>query len=206
MLRSVHILPILAITSALWLTHCGETAVKPRPKSGPKLEQRVDGLYYELEAQQPFTGRSVHYQPKTDFLLKEQSFTNGLPDGYERRWFRENPKQIESERLWVRGDPMLISKWWPNGQLQEISAQREASDMGRPDIAFGSYVKFFPDGRMKFKAHYDHLFRWHGHIIDYDDEGKLMWDAQFKHGVFVSGTRPPEEAAPTPPAEPTKTK
>jgi len=189
--RLIWLLPFLLIGG---LTAC--KTEKPRPPvSGPKLETRADGLTYKVGENQPFTGTYKSYHKTSNLLVKETPYLNGQKDGLDKRWFPENPAQLEAQRLWVRGEPMFHWRWWPNGNQREISAQRSGEKFGRADIAYGSYVKWFEDGRMKFKAIYDENFQWHGRCIDYDDTGKLMWDAEFKHGVYVSGHRPPEEPA-----------
>jgi antitoxin component YwqK of YwqJK toxin-antitoxin module len=185
------------LVPVLWLCGCEQEEPRRVLKSGPDVEVRADGLTYEVGAASPFSGAVRRYLPKSDSMITETLYADGKPDGYARRWFRENPGQLSHQQLWVRGDPVFTWRWWPNGNLKELSSQRNGlKDLGRPDIAFGSYVKWFEDGRFKFKAHYDDQFRWHGHVIDYDDEGKLMWDAEFDHGVYVSGHRPAEEPAP----------
>lgn len=191
------------LVSTVLLVGCRAKVDKPtRPRSGPKVEVMPNGLTHEVGSDMPFTGVVRHYLPESGALLREEPYTNGQEDGYHRRWFRENPKQLSYQQLWVRGDPVFTWKWWPNGNLQELSSQRDGTDdFKRPDIAFGSYVKWFEDGRVKFKAHYDENFRWHGHVIDYDDDGKLIWDAEFKHGSYVSGLRPPPAPAPQGPSK-----
>lgn len=191
-LSTLFLLPILFLTS------CDKDNPKPKPRSGPKLVVKADGLSYEEGADKPFTGAVRHFQPSTGRLLRETNYTDGKQDGHTRRWFPENPDQMSHDQLWVRGDPVFEWRWWPNGQLKELSSQRNGiKDHGRPDIAYGSYVKWFQDGTLQFKAHYDERFFWHGHVIDYNDAGILQWDAEFNHGVYVKGHRPPEAAAPT---------
>lgn len=193
----VSFLAALLLLPVICMSGCKKEEPKKFSKSGPKVEVKADGLTYEVGTAKPFTGAVRSYVPKSDILLKETLYTDGKLDGYARRWFPENPSQLSDQRLWVRGDPVFSWRWWPNGNLRELSSQRNAlKDRGRPDIAFGSYVKWFQDGKFKFKAHYNDKFQWHGHVIDYDDEGKLMWDAEFEHGVFISGHRPPDEPAP----------
>lgn len=190
------------LLSSVVLVGCRAEVDKPRPKSGPKVEVMANGLTHEVGSHKPFTGAVRYYLPESGELLREEPYTDGRKDGYARRWFRENPKQLSRQQLWVRGDPVFTWEWWPNGKLKELSSQRNgAEDFKRPDIAFGSYVKWFEDGRFKFKAHYDEHFRWHGHVIDYDDNGKLIWDAEFKHGTYVSGLRPPDGPVPEAPSK-----
>lgn len=195
---------LLALFSLGGLSSC--KVEKPRPPvSGPKLEVRDDGLSYKVGEDKPFTGTYKSYHKTSHLLIKETSYLDGHKDGFEKRWFADKPAQLEAQRLWVRGDAMMHWRWWPNGNQREISAERNGQkDFGRPNIAYGSYVKWFEDGRMKFKAYYDENFQWHGRCIDYDDSGKLMWDAEFRHGVYISGHRPPEEPAAAPAAPPAK--
>lgn len=184
----------LSMGLALLLAACGEAgkAGGEKLKNGPKLEVRADGLSYEVGAEKPFTGTYRKVDKASNKLSGETQYENGLKHGWERRWFADNLDQMERQRVWVKGEPAFYWAWWPSGNLRELSAQRSGKDFGRPDIGYGSYVKWFDDGRIKFKAHYDENFLWHGHALDYDDEGKLMWDAEFKNGIYVKGVRPPD--------------
>jgi antitoxin component YwqK of YwqJK toxin-antitoxin module len=196
----------LPLAAALLLTCCEKKADRPRVRSGPELEVKADGLHYQPGDAAPFTGAVRHYQPGTGRLLREANYTDGKLDGHSRRWFKENPDQISHDQLWVRGDPVFEWRWWPNGQLKELSSQRNGTkEHGRPDIAYGAYVKWFQDGTLQFKAYYDETFQWHGHIIDYNDAGELQWDAEFRHGVYLKGHRPPNWPAPAAAPAPVKT-
>lgn len=189
------------------LSSCKNEDPKPKPRSGPEIEVKADGLTYKKGEDKPFTGAVRHYQPATGKLLREENYTDGKRDGHSRRWHKENPDQMSHDQLWVRGDPVFEWRWWPNGQLKELSSQRNGwKEHGRPDIAYGSYVKWFADGKLQFKAYYDENFQWHGHIIDYNDAGVLQWDAEFRHGNYIKGHRPPDWPADgtPPPADPAK--
>ena len=125
-------------------------------------------------------------------LVKAKLRENGQKHGWEQRWFKENPAQMSSQILWVQGERAFYWQWWPNGNMKQLTSQRDGSDFDRESISYGSYVKWFEDGRIKFRAHYDEDFKWHGRVLDYDDNGELMWDAVFNHGKFVSGHHPPD--------------
>ena len=197
--RAIHVFTSAVMLAALLcLTACNRTK-KPRLPSGPKIEKREDGLYYEVGLLMPFNGTVKRYDKTTGAKVYECDYEKGKKDGWERRWFAEKPEQIYTQSFWVQGGPTFHWKFWPNGNLRELSSQRAGQDMGRPDIGFGTFLKFFEDGRLKFKAHYDEQFRWHGHVIDYDDQGVLMWDAIFDRGVAVSGKVPPGETIPKSP-------
>ena len=181
----------------LCLSGCKKAEPVKFPKNGPKIEVKADGLAYELGSDKPFTGKVLQYLPKSASVFRETNYTLGKLDGYDKRWFRDKPSQISHQQLWVAGDPVFVWRWWPNGNLKEMSAQRNGlKEHGRIDIAFGSYVKWFEDGRLQFKAYYDLDFLWHGHVIDFNDAGKMMWDAEFNHGHYVSGYQAPAEPVP----------
>ena len=90
------------------------------------------------------------------------------------------------------------TEWWRNGQMLEMSSQTDGTKFGRENITFGTYVKWFEEGKIQFRAHYDSEFRWHGRVLDFNDEGTQMWDALFDHGAYVSGFKPAEDPAPDP--------
>ena len=176
----------------LTLTACKEEP-PPSVRSGPKLERRGDDQrYYELGAKEPFTGTQRTYAAGSRALIYECHYVNGLKEGWERRWFKDKPTQLYTDIFNVQGERAFYFEYWQNGQLRELTSQREGSAFERDSVSHGTYVKWFEDGRVKFRAHYDLDFRWHGKVLDYDDNGQLMWDAVFDHGVYVSGHHPPD--------------
>lgn len=191
---------MLKIKMALLLWVClGASACKkagesplPTVRSGPDLEQRADRLFYEPGASEPFTGTQRGYDKETRALNHECLYVSGLREGWERRWFKEKPEQMSKQILWVQGERAFYFEYWPNGNMMQLASQRDGSDFGRDSTAHGTYVKWFENGRVKFRAHYDLEFRWHGKVLDYNDEGELMWDAVFNHGKYVSGHHPPD--------------
>lgn len=185
-------LPSAACLSlCLAVSSCREEA-PPSVRSGPDLEQREDKLHYESGAAQPFTGTQRGYAKESRALIHECPYEGGLKHGWERRWFKDNPQQMSSQALWVQGERAFYFEWWPNGNMRQLTSQRDGADFGRESIAHGTYVKWFEDGRVKFRAHYNENFRWHGRVLDYDDSGELMWDAEFNQGKFVRGQHPPD--------------
>ncbi|TLD69976.1 hypothetical protein FEM03_14690 [Phragmitibacter flavus] len=175
------------------LSACGEGGPKgPKLVHGPSLEERADGLFYEKGAEKPFTGTQNKVDKESGKLRAETQFENGQKHGWDRRWYRDNLDQMHRQWLWVRGEPAFFWSWWPNGVMRELASQRSGKEFGRADIAYGSYVKWFDSGKIQFKARYDEKFFWQGHVLDYNDAGQLMWDGEFKDGVFVKGIRPPE--------------
>jgi antitoxin component YwqK of YwqJK toxin-antitoxin module len=184
-------LAMLACMSVSACKKSGDSAL-PSVRSGPTLEQREDRLFYEPGASEPFTGTQRGYEKESRSVNHECHYVNGLREGWERRWFKEKPDQMSKQILWVQGERAFFFEYWPNGNLKQLASQRDGSDVGRDSMAHGTYVKWFEDGRVKFRAHYDVDFRWHGKVLDYDDAGELMWDAVFDHGKFVSGHHPPD--------------
>jgi|GEM_PF-7026721 len=186
--RFVLLMGLLATSVA----SCGRQPDLPVLKSGPKLETREDGKAYEPGSDSPFTGTSRRVDKMSGKVTAETQYEAGRKHGWERRWFAENLDQMSRQTLWVQGEPVFFWLWWPNGQLKELSSQRSGKDFNRENIAYGSYVTWFEDGRIKFKVHFDEKFRWHGPALDYDDQGRLIWDAVFEHGIYKSGTKPSE--------------
>jgi antitoxin component YwqK of YwqJK toxin-antitoxin module len=164
----------------------------PSVRSGPKLEQREGKVHFEPGATEPFTGVQRGYDKKTRMLNHECPFEKGLKHGWERRWFADNPQQMSSQILWVQGEQAFYFQWWPNGNMKQLASQHDGAAFGKDAMAHGAYVKWFEDGRIKFRAHYNEDFRWNGKVLDYDDSGTLMWDCEFKNGSYVKGYHPPD--------------
>lgn len=176
---------------SLLLSACSKNP-PPSVRSGPKLEVREGKVHFEPGATEPFTGVQRGYDKKTRLLNHECPYEKGLKHGWERRWFKDNPQQMSSQILWVQGERAFYFQWWPNGNLKQLASQHDGSAFGRDSMAHGAYVKWFEDGRIKFRAHYNEDFRWNGKVLDYDDNGTLMWDADFKDGKYVKGYHPPD--------------
>ena len=184
------LLPAVSL-ALVCVTACNEED-KPSVRSGPELVQKEDKLFYEPGSNTPFTGVQRGYEKTSRALIHEVEYENGEKHGYERRWFKEKPTQLAKQMIWVRGERAFYFEWWPNGNMKQLSSQRTGEDFGRMDIAHGAYVKWFEDGKIKFRANYNEKFRWHGNVLDYDDNGVLMWDAVFEHGKYKSGYCPPD--------------
>ncbi len=193
------LLPAACALLSVFVIACQEEE-KPKVRSGPDLVQKEDKLFYEAGASEPFTGTQRGYAGGTRALIHECEFLNGQKHGWERRWYKDKPEQMAKQIVWVQGERAFFFEWWPNGNLKQLASQRTGADHGREDIAHGAYVKWFEDGKIKFRANYNQAFRWHGDVLDYNDEGKLMWDAVFNNGKFVSGHHP-EDYKPAAPKE-----
>ncbi len=183
--------PAACVLFCLFASACKE-GKKPSVRSGPELEQRGDGLTYEPGASAPFTGTQRGYAKESRALIHACEYANGQKHGFERRWFKDNPAQMAKQIVWVKGEPAFYFEWWPNGNMKQLASQRDGSEHERENIAHGAYVKWFEDGRIKFRANYNENFRWYGNVLDYDDNGELMWDAVFHHGKYQSGHHPPD--------------
>jgi antitoxin component YwqK of YwqJK toxin-antitoxin module len=182
----------LVLASLLALLPACSKKELPSVRSGPKLEQREGKVHFEPGATKPFTGVQRGYEKESRMLNHECHFDKGLKHGWERRWFSDNPQQMSSQSLYVQGERAFFFQWWPNGNLKQLASQHDGSAFGKDAMAQGAYVKWFEDGRIKFRAHYDENFRWNGKVLDYDDSGTLMWDCDFNHGVYVKGHHPPD--------------
>lgn len=154
-----------------------------------------------------------------DFTHPDEITTG--PDGIARRAGSESPytgAAIIRDREWnlryfayyqdgkLHGPEM---KFWENGRMRrnfdyrtgEKVRHREWFENGNPkiDATFGDdferrpHRTWFEDGSPRWTGHFVGELQWDGHIVDYAPGGKLMWDAIFDRGRYVSGVYPEGE-------------
>lgn len=173
---------MLALTILVGCKKESSPAPAKTEPSKPKIEVKADGLAYEADSAIPFTG-SVRKVDARGRLLFERPFTAGKRNGVERRFTAGDPPVLELEITWKDGEKVLHIDYWPNGQKKREGPMRNG-------VLFGLVQKWYEDGELRFRATYDENFQWHGHAFDRDDDRKLMWDAEFNHGKYVSGHHP----------------
>ncbi len=74
-----------------------------------------DGLYFEIEAEHPFTGRAIRFSPDNKLKEAEIEFVRGIPNGQTIVWF--NSGQTEYEIEYYEGIPKVLQRWNQNGEL-----------------------------------------------------------------------------------------
>ena len=107
----------------------------------------VDGLMYEWQAEEPFTGTAVFYHPNGQ-KAEETEYRDGKKNGKYILWFENGQKQIESEYLdgaeqgkttiWHENGQKMVENNWRNGERQ------------------GKSIMWSEDGQILSEEEYDH--------------------------------------------------
>lgn len=189
-MRCITILSLVVFSFAL--TACQkaaeERAHKPAkesgfPRQGDIKIREQDGLAYLQGEMQPYTGVVIGRNKKWQ-MKYFANYEKGKLHGAEMRWYEGGgmKKMLDYER----GEKVRHREWFENGK-------REIDAMMKDGVAYGRHLKWFEDGRLRFSGNFVENLLWDGPVKDVDEDGKVMWDAVFKHGRYVSGVYPPSE-------------
>lgn len=183
------IFPLLCLLGFLMfgLPACRKGASKPKGEAvSVKVEKHADGLAYQEGCTVPFSGEVLHFTIGGNRLLRE-SWKDGLPDGLWLRWAPTDGK-LRKEQTFEKGRQVHQRQWHPNGKLKEDTQMRDG-------IAFGEVRLWWPDGRLRRSCTMEAGESVHGHLLQYDQNGKVIYDAIFDHGAYQSGKIPGEKLA-----------
>ncbi|MCF6313291.1 MAG: hypothetical protein L3J39_12650 [Verrucomicrobiales bacterium] len=100
-------------------------------------------------------------------------------------WWHENGR-MKKMLDYEHGEKVRHREWFESG-VHKIDA------MMKDGKAFGRHVKWFEDGSLRFSGNFVENLLWDGAVKDVHEDGKVMWDAVFKRGRYVSGVYPPSE-------------
>ncbi len=147
------------------------------------IGKRDDGLAYAVDAAEPFTGavvtRDKEWRPRYFAYYYE-----GKLHGPETRWSDDGKtKRIFDYHF---GELTRRREFYGNGKLK-LDAMMKGED------AFGRHVRYDEQGKERFIGNFGEGLAWHGHIYDIDENGKVLWDAEFDHGRFLRGIYPESE-------------
>lgn len=160
-------------------------SAKPAPgfPSPSKVEVGADGLARLKKQADPYTG-PVIIADEAGKLRHYGYYQDGKLHGAEIKFYDDG--KIRRQFDYHQGEKIHHREWFPNGN-RKIDAEM------RNGIGYGSHRTWFEDGRTRWAGRFGENLRWEGHIVDYAEDGRLMWDAVFKEGKFQSGTYPEAE-------------
>lgn len=147
------------------------------------IAQGEDGLAYLKGASVPYSG-AVERRGKAGELYYSANYRSGKLHGPEveyaaggkvRRWFD-----------WMEGEKVRHRVFYENGQIK-----RDA--MFKGGQAVGPHRNWSESGRLTFDGAFAPGMLWHGRIRDCDDEGNVLWDAEFENGDYLHGVYPKSE-------------
>jgi len=153
------------------------------PKQRDVEIREQDGLTYLKGGTEPYTGvvvdRSKEWQMKYF-----ANYEKGKLHGAEMRWHEGGGMRKMLD--YAHGEKVRHREWFENGN-------REIDAMMKNGEAFGRHLKWFEDGSLRFSGNFIENLLWDGPVKDIHKDGKVMWDAVFKRGRYVSGIYPPSE-------------
>ena len=184
----------LAVAGVLGISSCrdggGETgaaaAAEERRKDFVKPEQisvAEDGLARVSGETEPFTGavvtRNKDWRP-----LYFAYYYEGKMHGPEMRWREDGTlKRIFD---YHHGELNRRREYFENGNI-DLDALIEGGE------SIGRHLRWFEDGRVRWQGSFKPNLQWHGPIIDFAEDGTVMWDAEFDHGRYIRGIYPESE-------------
>lgn len=178
----------VAALAVCTVTGCGHEEDAPRPvqkkfTSPKRIETGGDGLTRVIGQTEPYTG-AVVVADKDMRLRYFAYYHHGMLHGPQLRYYEDGTlrKQFDFEK----GEKVRHREWFANGQ-------KKVDGVFVGGHAIGSHQTWFEDGRPRWSGTFGENLKWEGHIVDHAPDGKIMWDAIFKNGRYVSGIYPESE-------------
>jgi antitoxin component YwqK of YwqJK toxin-antitoxin module len=119
----------MALAAVLVSAGCASTK-DPGVLDGDMLVER-DGLWYEIDSEEPFTGKTAEYWPGGEKMM-EGELVDGRVDGKVTEWYEEGEKKSETE---YRGGELhgKAVGWYENGQKQAEVEFSDGEEVGRQE-------------------------------------------------------------------------
>lgn len=166
----------------LWLGSCGDA--DRTAKASIVVEKGGDGLFHASGRNEPYTGEVIRYG-SGGRRAAEEHYQNGKPDGVWRTWWGNDT--LKSELTHRDGAPVFRRLWHENGSRREETALQG-------DSPVGLWMIWHPNGRIKRQMFLEPGSKKHGQVLEYAEDGTLLWDALYEHGKYLSGKEPPPAA------------
>ncbi len=142
-----------------------------------------DGLAYLNGEEKPHTGVAIS-RDKNWRMTYFSNYEQGRLHGAEIWWYGNG--RMKKMLDYDHGEKVRHREWFESG-VHKIDAMMKEGE------AFGRHVKWFEDGRLRFSGSFVENLLWDGPVKDVHEDGRVMWDAVFKRGRYVSGVYPPGE-------------
>ena len=159
--------------------------IKPGPPAldAITLEKRPSGLFCVVGTDQPFTGTDV--EPDTKKAIDENRlgfvlvtpYKDGRIHGTAKTYYPKG--ELQEERIYVDGAAKTSTIYHANGQKKTFVA------INAKGVAEGSYMRWYPDGKVHTEATFDENEKFHGVFHKFDEAGTLVADYTMNHGVIA---------------------
>ncbi len=142
-----------------------------------------DGLARRGEESEPYTGAAI--MRDADWNLRYFAYyQDGKLHGPEMKFWEDG--KVRRNFDYDQGEKTRHREWFENG-----NPKRDAWFQG--GHAIGPHQTWYEDGSPRWKGAFVGELQWDGHIVDRAPDGTILWDAEFDHGRYLSGTYPESE-------------
>ena len=138
---------------------------------------QTDGLAYAKGSSVPYQGEVVHFTPNLGRQSVE-SWQGGKPHGIWHRYWSNG--QVKREDTYQMGNLTHQRQWYESGVMKQDAQMRRG-------IAYGKVRLWWASGRLRRSTLVAEGLRPHGHVLEYAEDGTIIADAIFHHGLYVSG-------------------
>ena len=139
-----------------------------------KLAER-NGVMYEVNQQEPFTGKAILKLPNGQKLI-EGNYSKGLKHGSWKEYHKNGTLLINNKFVDGKMDG-LSEVYYDNGNIKSKINYKT-------DMRHGSYEKFFEDGSLYVKTNYDNNKR-HGKYSSNHNNGNPKERSEYIHGKKI---------------------
>ncbi len=167
---------LLPLLGALYLVACSPPPIK---KAGViKIEKREDGITYVEGTNTRYTGSYLELG-KNSVKVEEWNYRDGLLHGANNRFFDQSG-EVKRRIDYVKGVRVRKRAWFPNGQIR-------ADESWQNDQIIGLCTYWFEDGRIRKQMSFAYGFQLEGHVLEFAEDGKVLFDLIMNNGQYVSG-------------------
>ncbi len=171
---------IFLLLISLAITACAPPS-SPRPST--EIEVHADGLAYLKGTAKLYAGSYLR-RAHNGNVLEESTYLAGQLHGPVIRYNDANGT-VRRRTDYDHGTRIRKRAWFPNGQIR-------ADETWLGDNLHGSCSYWFEDGRLRKQATFTDGFKLHGQVLEYAEDGSLIFDVIMVNDRFQSGYHRPE--------------
>jgi len=186
----IHVLALVPLVLASACNRPAAPGKRPTVPPPPALdaitlEKRADGLFYQVGADQPFTGTDVEPDRKKEQEEQRMGFVLATPyqggrvHGAKTCYYSGGG--IQEERVFengvARSSTLYYSPSRGGGKKLEVP-------LNAKDVAEGRMLRYFPNGKVHTEAFLDADEKWHGDFKEFSEDGELLGHYRWEHGTL----------------------
>lgn len=132
------------------------------------------GLYFEKDAESPYTGKGVSFYPNGEKEL-EINFLNGLPHGSWSTYGKNG--EILRKFVYKNGQLIIFATFYNNGEPLLYGEYKNGKTHGKN-------IAWWPNGTKKFDVDFQNDKK-HGREFRWHSNGQLALEAEYKKGKQI---------------------